>query len=230
MTSDLTAAVVAAIGIVGTLTAPLIAQRSASRARRLEFELQRQERLEEREHADRRASYEEKRDAYAELNAAVRGFVSAAEACLADLMAEQPAPGQPLTPVEEALRPYRDHYARAQMLLGERPMLIASEVNRGVNSAYGILVQLQQTYDVRAAQELRSWFTGGMAEGVWVLRKILREDLDVGEPFGDFHAVLRLLQDTRKSTVDRGKPQRGLGVGGIGGYTAGIEPGPNGQA
>ncbi|MEU6369468.1 hypothetical protein ABZ876_27960 [Streptomyces sp. NPDC046931] len=230
MTSDLTAAIVAAIGIVGTLTAPLIAQRSASHARRLEFELQRQERLEERAHADRRAAYEEKRDAYADLNAAVRGFASAAETSLRDLMAEHPLPDQPLTPVEEALRPYRGHYARAQMLLGERPMLIASEVNRGVNSAYSALVQLQQTYDVRAAEELRSWFSGGMSEGVWVLRKILREDLGVGEPFGDFHAALRLLQDTRKSTVDRGKPQRGLGIGAVGGYTSGIEPGPNGQA
>jgi hypothetical protein len=227
MTTNLTATIVAAIGIIGTLAAPMIAQRSASRAKRLEFELQRQDRVEERAYADRQTAYDRKRDAYADLNAAVRAFRSAAEICLQDLMTEPSSPtspSRPITPVEEALQPFRAQYARAQMMLPERPMLIAAEVNRGISSAYEILVTLRQTYDPRMANELQKWLWGGMSEGVWVLRKILREDLEVGEPFADFHAALRSLQDARKAGIDRGKPPRGLGLHSAGGYTAGIEP------
>ncbi|MFF0000801.1 hypothetical protein [Streptomyces avermitilis] len=216
------------IGIIGTLTAPMAAARSATRARRAEFDLQRQERNEERAHADRRAAYEEKRDAYMELNATVRGFRTAAETYLRDLIADPTCETPPMTSVDEALQPYRSHYARVQMLRPERPMIITSEVNRSINSVYEALVKLQQTYDARMAEELQKWMYGGVSEAVWVLRQVLREDLGVGEPLTDFHGALRLLQDVRKASIDAGKRNRGLGIDAVGGYTSGIEANPAG--
>jgi hypothetical protein len=51
--ADLTTVVVAVLGVAGTLSSPLLAQRTAARARQQEFSLQGQQRREERRRGNR---------------------------------------------------------------------------------------------------------------------------------------------------------------------------------
>ncbi|MET7909783.1 hypothetical protein ABZS98_16145 [Streptomyces avermitilis] len=224
MSGNLTAAFVAVIGILGTLAAPITTQRSAARAKKQEFDLQRQGRAEERAHEDQRAELAEKRALYAALNQAVRTFRAAVELYVQDLLDQAASPGPALDVLDEPRRAYQIEYARAQMLLPEHPMIITSEINRSFNSAYRVLAQLQKNYDADKAAELQQWLYDGLSEAAWVHRQVLRHDLGVDKPISDFQAALRMLQDTRKASIDRGIANRGLGIDAVGGYTSGVQP------
>src|ERR1035438_2358562 len=74
MNADLTTVVVAVLGVAGTLSSPLLAQRIAARAKEQEFSLQSQQRREELREAERRQAFEECRSLYARLNTAARQY------------------------------------------------------------------------------------------------------------------------------------------------------------
>jgi len=59
MNADLTTVLVAILGVIGTLSSPLLGQRIAARAKQQEFDLQRQDRLETRDAAHQREAFKE---------------------------------------------------------------------------------------------------------------------------------------------------------------------------
>lgn len=62
------------------------------------------------------------------------------------------------------------------MILPDRAMHVAAELNRGSSSAYRVLVALSHRYDGGNSTQLRGWFSEGLSLGVRLLRQVLRED------------------------------------------------------
>lgn len=189
MASDLTPGLVASITMIGTLGATLAAHFFTLRSRRLELESQRTEKSEEA-----------KRISYAGLNATARQFRSTAYDQLISVIHAEG--GVSLSEVEEARKQYKDQYARTQMLMPERTMKVAAELNRGISSAYRALVMLNQKYDPTTASILQRWFSDGLSDGVWLLRLALREDLGVVERISHLDDSLKHLENERRYGVD----------------------------
>lgn len=61
MSAELTTVLVALLGVLGTLLSPILAQQIASRAKRFEFDLQRQRQLDERRDSRQQQALDERR-------------------------------------------------------------------------------------------------------------------------------------------------------------------------
>ncbi|MEU3461202.1 hypothetical protein ABZ721_14795 [Streptomyces sp. NPDC006733] len=112
------AMVTAVVGVLGTLLAPLIAQRSAAA-----------QRAQETVETDRRRTFEERRAAYTAMNRASRQFHTLLKDALHRLRDGVYTP-EDRALVEETRRDYRDRYAEAQMIVPQRIL----EASRDLNS------------------------------------------------------------------------------------------------
>jgi hypothetical protein len=196
MSTDLTGVVVAVVGIVGTLGATALAQLAAIRHKRLDATIQRGVRAEEREESVRAAAHEEKRAIYADLNAAARDYRTAAHDYLVDKLRQ--AEPEDLDQLQKARTHYRDVYAHAQMVLPDRALKVASEVNQCLGYSYRALRDIEQGFDRSITVEsLHHWYDRPLSDAVGLLRRVLREDLGVAKTSTDIDPVLRRLRQAR---------------------------------
>jgi hypothetical protein len=121
----------------------MIVQRSAARAKLAELRLQSDEREKERSIAQRQAALRERRQVYADLNAAARRFRSAAHDRVLGHRRNMPSTGTDGENLEEVRRVYRDEYARAQMVMPDRVLMVASEVNLCLGHGYRLLRDIE---------------------------------------------------------------------------------------
>jgi hypothetical protein len=187
MTADLTTVVIAVLGLAGTLSSPLLGQRIAARARQQEFELHRQERLEERADARQRSDLAECRSAYAALNTAARQYAQELRAYLR-VIAAGDVDEQDRAGLAEARRTYRDLYSEAQMILPDTVFGAAVSVNEGLGRAYGLARQLETARAqpgspdgdmARELNEAQEYCRVTLYDLLADLRQLMREDLGV---------------------------------------------------
>ena len=189
MNANLTTVLVAVLGVAGTLTSPLLGQRIAARAKQQEFELQRQQRLEERAEAQRRKAFEERRSMYAGLNAAARQYTQELRAYL-HMIAAHAITEEGRTDLSKARQTFRDLYSDAQMILPDKILEAAASVSEGLGQAYGMVKRLEigkpptnsaegpaETIDI--AQE---YCRVTLYDLIIELRQLMREDLGVSGP------------------------------------------------
>jgi hypothetical protein len=188
MNADLTTVLVAILGVIGTLSSPLLGQRIAARAKQEEFDLQRQDRLETRDAAHQREAFEERRTMYAGLNTAARHYTQELRTYLRmvrddDLTAEE------RDRLEKARQTYRDLYSDAQMILPDKVLKAAVPVNICLGDAYGMIKRLEvgkpraETSDepadtVDRAHECCSVTLYDLIDN---LRQLMRQDLGVSD-------------------------------------------------
>lgn len=72
MSASLTALIIAAVGVIGTLVSPIVSQRLSAMARREEFELQRSQRKEEHDRDREKDALDNKRRCYISCTSAAR--------------------------------------------------------------------------------------------------------------------------------------------------------------
>jgi hypothetical protein len=186
MSADTTTVVVAILGVAGTLSSPLMTQWIAARTKQQEFNLQRQQRLEEREEMQRRAVLEERRSIYAALHTAARQYTQQLRAYLRMLAAGSvTADGR--SELEKARQAYRDLYSEAQMILPDRVAEAAISLNEGLGRAYGVIRQLETGHDrvanvdgqARTIEEMQEYCRDTLYDLIGGLRQLMREDLGV---------------------------------------------------
>ena len=177
---------IAVVGVAGTLTAPILSQIAATQARAAEAKLQRQDRADE----EHRLGLVEKREVYAELNAAAGDFRTA---CHDRLRAARRGDVSPLPDVEEARLAFRSVYAQAQMIMPDRALTIAYEANHCLTQGYRLVKDISP--DVPDA--VRDWFEGPNADAVRMLRKALRADLGVAAHSPDIDEQFERLRAAR---------------------------------
>ncbi|MGV4983296.1 hypothetical protein ACVB8X_01895 [Streptomyces sp. NRAIS4] len=190
--ADLTAVVVAAVGVAGTMGAPLLAQWSRRRELAEEAERAESQRRQDRDERD----LQRKRDLYAALNSSARAYRTAAFDYVLALKRGDSVDGSAL---DAARSFYRDQYAQAQMVLPGRALQVASEVNRCLSLGYKLVKLLPNSAGSHEIwRQTETWFTTPLAEAVWLLRHALREDLGVLDEFPDLPERVEQLRANRR--------------------------------
>ena len=188
MPVDTTTLLVAVLGVAGTLSSPVLGQRIASRARQQEFDLESQQRREEREAAQRQAAFEERRAMYAALNTAARQYQQELTAYLRAISSNS-VTDESRTDLTKSREGFRELYSDAQMILPDRVLEQATSVSASLGEAYGMVKRLEAG-NPRAKSALGSAETIEMArEHIRVtvynliiqLRQFMRSDLGVSD-------------------------------------------------
>ncbi|MEV7883576.1 hypothetical protein [Streptomyces sp. NPDC088357] len=157
----------------GTLGGAVLSQR-AGRAEAVE-QNQRADREREQERNDR--AQQDKRDLYAQLNTTARAYrVAARDAVQAAQRGESVDPAL----LDTAKEAWADQYSQAQMALPKDVLEVASALNRSLGVGYSVVKQLPSSPDLDGAyRRAKTWFSGPLSDGVYLLRVTLRHDLGV---------------------------------------------------
>lgn len=177
---DWTNVAVASITVVGTLGGGIVTQVFAIRSKRIDTKAQRDNRAEELRELTRKEATDEKRTVYASLNTAAHSCRTAIRHHLDDKCGGRTPDLAKLEAAREALR---DSYSRAQMVVSDRALDFASEVNRSLDVGYRAAIDIDAT-DAVAVAALYGFVDDSLGFGVRVLRRAIREDLGI-EPGAD---------------------------------------------
>ncbi|MFD4944329.1 hypothetical protein ACFVYE_17055 [Streptomyces sp. NPDC058239] len=168
MTVAITAMITAVVGVLGTLFAPVLAQRLTVRQRAEEARL-----------AGEQRKFEERRAQYTAMNRASRQFHTLLKDALHrirdDVYTEQER-GQ----LEEARLDHRDRYAEAQMIVPERILQASRDLNRVLAAGDAAIKRLDRGLArdgesvERALEELRA-----ADPCLDTMRELMRQDLGI---------------------------------------------------
>jgi hypothetical protein len=184
--------IAAAIAVVGTLSSPILVQYMNSRSKAQEYELQRQQRSEERQAEMDERKHEELRVEYTNLNAKVRNFVKALSDYLHLIRSRKITPDARV-PLEDSRKEFLECYAQAQMRLPDSVLVAAMEANRHLSRLYGIALRLDgfttstQSMEVAISSghdTIESAFEHleeTLRPAAWHLRNVMRIDLGIGK-------------------------------------------------
>lgn len=185
MSAELTTVLVALLGVLGTLLSPILAQQIASRAKRFEFDLQRQQQLDERRDSRQQQALDERRAMYAAFNTAARRYTQALRAYLWAISSGAVS-DQDEAALTGARQAYRDLYSDAQMVFPDKVLDVASSVNAALADAYGKVRRLASSRsaadrgptgkDIEDAQE---YCRVQLYELIGGMRQVMREDLGI---------------------------------------------------
>jgi hypothetical protein len=185
---DLTTLAVAAVGLAGTLTSPLIGQRIAAQTKRQEFHFETERRRAELEEARRQSALELKRSIYARLNTAARQYRQELEAYVREIR-DHSLDDSGQAAIASARKNFRDVYSEAQMVLPDKVLDAAISVSEDLGEAYGISKRLEigkpRTIPGKGPETLEM---AGEAVHVTAydciarMRQLMREDLGVAAP------------------------------------------------
>jgi hypothetical protein len=174
VSADLTTVIVAALGLVGTLTSPALTQRAALKARREEVEAQRAERAEARLSEE----MELRRRTYVDLNARARHYRSAALDHLSALAASRGHPDDTRLELDAARRAFAECHSQAQMIVPDGILRLATETSRKLGDAYRLLTRDPSDVDLHGA---KAYVEATLGEALWIFRAAMRADLGILE-------------------------------------------------
>jgi hypothetical protein len=196
--ADLSALLVAVVGVGGTLGATLMAQR----ARRDEVSVQNEDAERERQRAQEERALQGKREVYAALNGAARAYLMAGQDAVLALYRGEPLDPAPLERAREA---YRDQYALAQMVLPDLPLRVAAETNRCLGIGQLLVKELESGSDRDKTFQLTlEWNNGPLGTSLHLLRQVLRDDLGVAPlDRAELHESVSQLADATKDLQRR---------------------------
>ncbi|MEU7141046.1 hypothetical protein ABZ942_16455 [Nocardia sp. NPDC046473] len=204
MSADLMGMGVAVVGVLGTVSAAALTQLAALRGKRLDAEIQRLQRKDERQEAVSSATQERKQALYAELNTAARHYRTIVRDHLADLQRDStiPIPEQ----LEQTRSTYRDLFSKAQMVLPESALAVAVVLNDCLGQGYSALRALHGPDSPATVDKLFQWFDGPVSDGVWLQRRALRTDLGVVPHDPEIERRLQHLEQERVAQFGNSVP------------------------
>jgi len=182
MNAELTAMTVAIVGVVGTLVAPVLAQRSTARASRITAQMDRERRQEERDAIDRRTMFEERRTEYIALNTLARHCRNEYKKCARHYLETKLRSEEDLTAARKARLAFQDRYDAAQMILPDEVLALVSKVHRMLAEGNRLLREMTAS-GTPTPEKFIEFCDGPMLVGITALRHAMREDLGVGQSF-----------------------------------------------
>ncbi|MEU2252997.1 hypothetical protein ABZ540_07455 [Nocardia xishanensis] len=201
MGADLISLAVAGIGVVGALGATVAAQWAGLRGKRLDAEIQQSQQNEHRAESMRQQEREQKHSVYSEFNSAARNYRMHLHHCVMELERGSPADVDRL---ESERGHYREMYAQAQMVVPDRVLAVASEVDLCLGNTYRAVHHMIDHADADVLVTLHQWLDGPGSEAMWLLRQVLREDLGVTVSATDLDAKVAALSSARVEQFDAG--------------------------
>ena len=179
MSTAVLALVVAIVGVLGTLASALLTQALSLRAKRLEIDAQRQQRLEDRHEERRRTGFTDRRDSCIALNMEGRRFRQALKNCLFEGVDKRGAE------LEEARQAFTRRYGEAQMILSDTVLKVAGTATGRLAEAYGKVKASQQPGSPQIGpsdrEELERFLDREVASALRQLRQAMRRDLGVSD-------------------------------------------------
>ena len=175
MSADILTLAVAIVGVLGTLASALLTQTLSLRAKRLEIDEQRRQRLEEREEARRRTSFTDRRESCIALNMEARRFRQALKNCLFEGVDKR---GDEL---EETRQAFTRRYGEAQMVLPDAVLEAAGAANGRLAEGYGKVKAVQQPgsppIGTSDREKLEDFLNQEVGAELRRLRQAMRRDL-----------------------------------------------------
>ncbi|MEV5751694.1 hypothetical protein AB0L00_28070 [Actinoallomurus sp. NPDC052308] len=178
MSADLTAVVVAALGVAGTLVSPLLAQRAALKARQVEAAIQRADRAEDLNEERRRELISQRRQTYADLNARARHYRSAALEHLAALLGVRGTADRTRLELDGARNAFAECFSQAQMIVPDEILELSAEVSRKLGWGYRMLARAAEESDLDEASD---YIENVVISAIFAMRAAMREDLGIVE-------------------------------------------------
>jgi len=175
------ALLVAAIGMLGTLSSPIVAQRLSARTKREESDAQRQDALEGRDHARREALAREKKAAYVSFNAAARRYRIELMNCLHAVGSgalDEAGRGE----LRDSRRAYSLGLAEMQIVASDSVMEVVEQVTSNLYGAYKAIKSLEDGAPEPgwSFEEIQDHL--GRTWDYWApMRKAMRNDLGLDE-------------------------------------------------
>jgi hypothetical protein len=180
MSTAVLALVVAIVGVVGTLASALLTQTLSLRAKRLEIDEQRRQRLEQRDEESQRTEFKDRRDSCIALNMEGRRFRQALKNCLFEGVDKRGAE------LDEARQAYTSRYGEAQMILSDAVLKVAKVATGRLAEAYGKVKGSQQPgcppIGLSDREKLERFLDREVASALRQLRQAMRSDLGVADP------------------------------------------------
>jgi hypothetical protein len=188
---NVVALIVAVVGVLGTLTSPVITQRLSARSRRDELEAQRRDAREAREHARADAVLAEKKAAYIAFNGAIRRYRVELMNYL-HAVAERTPDETDRAALGEARRAYSTVVAEMQIMAADPVLTAMEEITSRLSSAFDAVKKLELgapkpgwSFDETRAELLSLWDHWGP------LRQAIRSDLGIHSLHGDVVVTAR---------------------------------------
>jgi hypothetical protein len=193
--TDVTTLTIALAGMAGAIISPWFTQRG----RRWEIREQGERQERERQQVHRDELHQHRRDLYAALNHSARIYRSCARDVALDIHRGDPVDATARAAIDSARDAYREHYAQAQMVLPQRILDVAEEVNRCLGHGYELVRRLIFASDPKiAVGPVLAWFRGPLSDATHLLQQALREDLGTGNPVPDLAQQLARLAEERE--------------------------------
>ncbi|MFE0625527.1 hypothetical protein ACFW3D_00990 [Streptomyces sp. NPDC058864] len=168
MNATLGAMITAVVGVLGTLFAPVLAQRGDHRRR-----------LTEAAEAEQLRRFQERRTAYTAMNRASRQFHTLLKDALHRIR-DGVYTTEERDQVEESRRDYRDRYAEAQMIVPERVLAASRDVNRVLAAADAAAKRLDRGLAANGESARTALEALRDAEPLLrTMQRLMREDLGV---------------------------------------------------
>lgn len=140
--NDISAILIATVGVFGTLAASIISQRLSSRARREEFEMQKSERLEGRQHEQLTGELAKKRSSYIAFMASARRYRTEITNYLY-IVQQGTADRTFQANLEDARQAYINSFAEAQLSASPQVLVMLEPFNIGLGKAYRAAKRLE---------------------------------------------------------------------------------------
>ncbi|GAA5107723.1 hypothetical protein [Nocardia iowensis] len=179
MSQDWSNVAVAAMTVAGTLGGAVVTQIFAIRGKRIDARLQRALRTDELRELARKEATDEKRSAYADLNSAAHYFRTAARRYLAERRGTESDRER----FEAAWEKLRDSYSRAQMVLSDPALAVASEVSRCMDVGRQAVLDVDPSEPAQVTA-VDHYLAETLGYAVRLLRRALRDDLGIETPSG----------------------------------------------
>lgn len=175
------AVIAAGLGVLGTLSAPIVTTWLSMKTRRQDFELQ-----QDRESAGRREEIErqallDRRTCYIGLNTTARRYHGAIRAYSHAAHGTGDRLIQAEERLTEARHDYREKYSEAQMIVSSEVLEHARRINTMLADAYGMLRRIEEGVQLEneSLDRVRGTLDGGW-EPLREMRSAMRRDLGIG--------------------------------------------------
>jgi hypothetical protein len=174
LSGNVTALLVAVVGVIGTLLAPVLAQRLFRKNRQLELDYEHRQRLEDREIEVERSGLQYRRDVYIRFNASARSFRQALKNRTFENTEERRAE------LELAREDFNHCYSEVQLVAPPTVLEAAHVASSELAMVYGrikILLDPDGSTGDFDLEGVRSDLNGSVTDAIRSLRTVMRADL-----------------------------------------------------
>jgi hypothetical protein len=217
MNAAITTVIAAGIAVIGTLLAPILAQRASARTKAQEYEFELKRHQEDLEVERRLREFTELRSTYTDLNTQMRNFLRALNNYL-HLIRSGQCNDEARSSLEVVRHEYHQHYSDAQMIVSDSILSAAGHANGTLMRLYGAARRLDDfpvadlstdvTEDQKETIESAFVLLGKARNRIAHVRDIMRKELGVTQADNNSDATAMSQSEMLSTSLNTAPPPR----------------------